>query len=94
MVVTPRPVRALIPGLTRVPTTGLTRGVTVGLIVVTLESMCRLGVRMMLCACATVLPRTASGNATADNAIAISRVFVCQFTLKDTMEPRLGQGRD
>ena len=36
--------------LTRVPTVGLTRGATVGLIVVTRESICRLGVRMMLCA--------------------------------------------
>ena len=43
-------VRLVMVGLMRVPTVGLTRGATVGLIVVTLESICRLGVRMMLCA--------------------------------------------
>jgi hypothetical protein len=89
----PTLVRPLMTGLTRVPTAGLTRGATVGLIVVTLESICRLGVRMMLCACATE-PKTASGNAIADNAIATCSVFVCQFALKETMEPQLGQGRD
>src|SRR5450631_360827 len=76
--------------LARVPTVGLTRGATVGLIVVIRESICRLGVRMMLWACATEPPRMASGNATADNAHATCRVLVCQFTLKWTMVPRLG----
>jgi hypothetical protein len=50
IVVTPTLVRLVMVGLMRVPTVGLTRGATVGLIVVTLESICRLGVRMMLCA--------------------------------------------
>src|SRR3954447_9082252 len=89
IVVTPTLVRLVILGLTRVPTVGLTRGATVGLIVVTRESICRLGVRMMLCACATEPPRMTSGNATADNAHANCRVLVCQFTLEWTMEPRL-----
>jgi hypothetical protein len=50
MVVTPTLVRLAMVGLIRVPIVGLTRGATVGLIVVILESICRLGVRMMLCA--------------------------------------------
>src|SRR3954451_15748095 len=50
-------IRPPTTGLTRVPTAGLTRGATVGLTVMTRESICRLGVRMMLCACAAEPPR-------------------------------------
>src|SRR3954447_16132636 len=70
----------VMTGLTCVPTAGLMRGAAVGLSVGTRESICRLGVRMMLCACATEPPRMANGNASADNAARC--VFIRQFTLR------------
>src|SRR5712671_1797045 len=76
-------------GLTLVPTVGLTRGVTVGLIVVTRESMWRLGVRIMLCASAAEPPKAANGKTAADNANARRCVLVRQLTPSWSIKPRL-----
>src|SRR4051812_21940665 len=80
-------IRPPTTGLTRVPTVGLTRGATVELTVMTREPICRLGVRMMLCACTAEPPRMANGNASADNAA--RRVLIRQFTLGWAIKPRL-----